>query len=161
MLVQSGVPAFVAVLKIKHHRAMVKTRMKSELKKGLHESDLLWFKASSLKHAQWLHSAEFILNGEKFDVVRTEGNGDSLRYVCINDKMETELYKTLDTQGQQRQVFEDVVKSFCAGFINRISINTIPVSNLKVLAGVTNSCYAFDYSPYLIKPPGVQVVSLV
>lgn len=135
---------------------MVKTRMKSELKKGLHESDLQCFQASSLKHAHWVHSAEFILNGEKFDVVRTEGNGSSLRYICINDKMETELYKALDTHGQQRQVFEDVLKTFCAGFINRISINIIPVSSRKVLAGITNSCYAFDYTPYLIKPPGAR-----
>ena len=87
---------------IKKHRHEIKTGILKELpdeflvvvRVPLHrpESVPLEFK----------HEEEFKLNGEMYDIVRSEIRNDTIYYVVFHDKKETSLYRSLTTAVNQR-----------------------------------------------------------
>ncbi len=48
------------------------------------------------------HAEEFKLNGEMYDIVRSEIRNDTIYYVVFHDKKETSLYRSLTTAVNQR-----------------------------------------------------------
>lgn len=112
IILQSGFVSVFTVIRIKHHRAAVKAKMKSELALGKHNSKLVTFTENELLSASWVHSKEFFLGKGKYDVVRIEQGVNGKIFVCINDSKETELYKSLDKQGEQKNILEDVIRKF-------------------------------------------------
>lgn len=112
VILQSGFVSVVTVIRIKHHRSVVKAKMKSELAGGLHNSQLETFTEEELLGASWVHSKEFFLGNGKYDVIRTEQGEKGKIYFCINDSKEIELYKSLDKQGEQKNILEDVIRKY-------------------------------------------------
>jgi hypothetical protein len=117
ILLQSGVFSILAIYSIRQYKLAVKQMMKAELKNGLHDSLLLKFTPVQLKHAHWEHSAEFVLGGEKYDVVKTLNEDGEQVYYCINDKREKELYKKLDRHNTNKASLDDLIKKFTLQFV--------------------------------------------
>jgi hypothetical protein len=58
---------------------------------GIEEEHQVLFKFTEEESAQltWEHSREFELNGEMYDVIRSEAKGDTTWYWCYRDQKET------------------------------------------------------------------------
>ena len=114
IILQSGFVSVYTLVSIRQHKAVVKARMKAELKNGLHNPDIEVFTEARMAAARWVHSKEFFLGSGKYDIVRITGEGKDKLYHCINDTREIALYKSLDKHGKQKTVLEDVIRKFCA-----------------------------------------------
>lgn len=114
IILQSGFVSVYTLVCIRQHKAVVKARMKAELKNGLHNPDLEIFTEARMAAARWVHAKEFFLGSGKYDIVRVTGEGKDKLYHCINDTREMALYKSLDKHGKQKNVLEDVMRKFCA-----------------------------------------------
>lgn len=78
---------------------MAKREVKEMIVNGFENKDLLrltFSKQDSKTILNWEHAREFEYSGEKYDVVRSEENGDSLYYWCYHDHKETRLAKELE-----------------------------------------------------------------
>lgn len=117
IILQSGFVSVYTLVSIRQHKAVVKARMKAELKNGLHNPDLEVFTEARMAAARWVHSKEFFLGSGKYDIVRITGEGKDKLYHCINDTREMALYKSLDKHGKQKNVLEDVMRKFCAQLV--------------------------------------------
>ncbi len=60
---------------------------------------LTFTKAECREKLRWEHSGEFEFNGQMFDIVKTEVQGDTLRYWCWWDRKETALNRQLRAAG--------------------------------------------------------------
>ncbi|NLF41120.1 MAG: hypothetical protein GX587_00320 [Bacteroidales bacterium] len=109
--------------------------IKKRIKKGVKESDLVLLKIpvslekSKNNRFKRIHSREFCLDGEMYDIVRQELHTDTTYYWCIWDKEETALFARLDQM---------VSKALGA--------NPEVVKNKKALQHFYNSLYFQEYS---------------
>lgn len=53
----------------------------------------------------FIHDKEFRFNGMMFDVVRSEKQGDSIKYYCVNDKQEEELIAAFARHNKSNKPF--------------------------------------------------------
>ena len=153
LLVQSGFISLYTISEIRKHKKAIKTLMKAELKKGLHNADLTLFSEKELEYAEWEHSKEFFLGSEKYDVVKIETTKDGKLYHCVNDKKEIELYKSLDKNKKQKSVLDDLLKKFC--MISRLFKNDErAITALKQgFCSLKSSDYKNQYAASLYRPP--------
>lgn len=109
--------------------------IKKKIKKGVKESDLILLKIpvsleqSKNNRFKRIHSREFCLDGEMYDIVRQELHNDTTYYWCIWDKEETALFA---------QLKQMVSKAMGA--------NPEVIKNKKALQHFYNSLYFQDYS---------------
>ena len=153
LLVQSGFISLYTISEIRKHKKAIKTLMKAELKKGLHNADLTLFSEKELEYAEWEHSKEFFLGSEKYDVVKIETTKDGKLYHCVNDKKEIELYKSLDKNKKQSTVLDEMLKKFC--MISRLFKNDErAITALKQgFCSLNSSDYKNQYAASLLRPP--------
>ena len=153
LLVQSGFISLYTISEIRKHKKAIKTLMKAELKKGLHNADLTLFSEKELEYAEWEHSKEFFLGSEKYDVVKIETTKDGKLYHCVNDKKEIELYKSLDKNKKQKSVLDDLLKKF--SMISRLFKNDErAITALKQgFCSLNSSDYKNQYAASLLRPP--------
>ena len=153
LLVQSGFISLYTISEIRKHKKAIKTLMKAELKKGLHNADLTLFSEKELEYAEWEHPKEFFLGSEKYDVVKIETTKDGKLYHCVNDKKEIELYKSLDKNKKQKSVLDDLLKKFC--MISRLFKNDErAITALKQgFCSLNSSDYKNQYATSLFRPP--------
>jgi len=151
--VQSGFISLYTISEIRKHKKAVKTIMKAELKNGLHNADLTKFSEKDLENAEWEHSKEFFLGGEKYDVVKIENTKQGKVYHCINDKKEIELFKSLDKNKKQKTVIDDLLKKFCMIF-KLFKNDERVITSIKQGFSVLNSVdYKNLYAASLFRPP--------
>lgn len=84
---------------LKFEQRIIKKEIKHKLIKGIDKEDLvkLVFTESDLiNKVSWEHSKEFEYNGEMYDVVASEQEGDKFVYWCWWDHKETSLNKKLN-----------------------------------------------------------------
>jgi len=92
-------PALVLVSWHKVKLYETKKQLKWKLAEAVHSSDLVLFKltqAEANKQLNWEHEKEFEYQGEMYDVVKKETDGDTLFFYCWWDKKETKLNKKLE-----------------------------------------------------------------
>lgn len=153
IVLQSGFISVVTIVAIKQHKALIKSKMKAELRSGKHNADLVVFTEQDLKFAKWEHSKEFFLGDGKYDVVRTEITKDGKIYHCVNDTKEIELYKNLDTHGKQKSVFEDIVKKFTIT-VNKEQFSFLQVAEFEnEFLNYQLSHYKLDVKNKNLRPP--------
>jgi hypothetical protein len=76
--------------------------IKRQIKKGVEEKDLVLLKIhqdleeKENSRFKRIHSKEFRFDGEMYDIVRQEQQGDITLYWCVWDKEETALFAELD-----------------------------------------------------------------
>jgi hypothetical protein len=80
----------------------IKKEIKTKIKKGVPESELILLKIPALleekssKEFQMIHEKEFRYKGEMYDIVKKEKKNDTTYYYCIHDKEETRLFANLE-----------------------------------------------------------------
>lgn len=80
-------------------RYHVRFEIMKEIKKGVpdHKLERIIFTDEESKIIQWKKKGrEFVLNGQMYDVVRSEKTDSGICYHCIHDVKETSLFKCLD-----------------------------------------------------------------
>ncbi|MEZ4805563.1 MAG: hypothetical protein R2852_08805 [Bacteroidia bacterium] len=155
ILLQSGVFSILAIYSVRQHKLAVKQMMKAELKNGLHDGLLLKFSSTQLRNAHWEHSKEFILRGEKYDVVKSVNEDGEKVFYCIHDKREKELYKKLDRHNTNKASLDDLIKKFGLQFvpINREKDIALQAKPFEFSNYILN--YKFDKINKYLKPPRV------
>jgi len=80
------------------HRMQIKKDVKQKLIAVSHQQlvKLAFTQKEELTRLKWHDEKEFEWNGEMYDVVETQINGDTTFYLCWWDHEETELNKKLD-----------------------------------------------------------------
>lgn len=87
---------------IQVQQQQLKRQMKRAIKAGVPEAELHRIAFAASRHlrdserVQWMHEREFRLDGEMYDIVRSEQCGDSIIHHCIRDDEETALFARLD-----------------------------------------------------------------
>jgi len=77
----------------------IRDQMHSELLQKTPNSSLtcITLSAKNTTHLDWTEENEFVYQGSRYDVVRTEKKADgSVSYFCMNDSKEDELFSQLD-----------------------------------------------------------------
>ncbi|MBN8546835.1 MAG: hypothetical protein J0L60_11960 [Ignavibacteria bacterium] len=88
---------------------------------------------------EFIHEKEFRYNGMMFDVVRSEKQGDSIKYYCVNDKQEEELIAAFARHNKSNKPF-----NFAAfKLLSNIFISTGSIIEVKC---VTESDICFHTS---------------
>ncbi len=85
----------------------VKSDIKRRIKEKLPESELTVIRLSDNDKTmhdrmRWIEGTEFRLDGNMYDVVRSERVGDTTIYYCINDVQEESLFVNLDKQVKEQ-----------------------------------------------------------
>jgi len=91
-------PLLVSYGWLHHQRNLVRKAVKRQMIAGLDENALVLMKfteADSKRLLHWEHAREFEYQGQMYDVVRTETNGDTVYYRCWLDHQESELNQQL------------------------------------------------------------------
>lgn len=96
VLFQAG--GFFVVFKVQ--QSIIRKEVKQAIKKGVDEKNLvsIFMDQNTNNEIVWKNSHEFMLNGRMYDVVRTEKVNGTIKYLCLDDNQETELFKKLDKQ---------------------------------------------------------------
>lgn len=97
------VPIFGTYNWIKLETHLVKKSVKRKLIQGVDKSELtkLTFSPDQLAtQVKWKHSKEFEYNGEMYDIVYTELEGEQTTYYCWWDEAESELNDSINTLTQ-------------------------------------------------------------
>lgn len=91
-------PMAVPYTVLQLQKKAVKKKVKWMMIAGLEEQALVHLEFTKAEAAEldWQHSAEFVYNGEMYDIVRTLDRGDSVTYICWHDHEETALSKDLN-----------------------------------------------------------------
>lgn len=72
--------------------------VKTMIKNGVKEDDLVQFKFHqsiyklNTENFKWMKKNEFMLDGNMYDIVRTEFKNDSVTFYCIHDFKESKLF---------------------------------------------------------------------
>jgi hypothetical protein len=146
-------PVATSYLMFHQQRKQIKRELKRKLIAGIDRAELvhLTFSLKEKENLEWEHSKEFNYNGQYYDVIETEIQGDSVTYICWLDYEETHLYKKLDemlvkafgndaTQQKNTKRLNDFFKSvYFTGTLNPT------VSNQELIIDFT--------SHYLIQSP--------
>ncbi len=80
----------------------LKRQMKRAIKAGVPDAELHRIAFAASRHlrdserVQWMHEREFRLDGDMYDIVRSEQCGDSIIHHCVRDDEETALFARLD-----------------------------------------------------------------
>lgn len=80
----------------KVQQSSIKSKVKWEIAAGLDPSDLVLIKLTpkeAEEELEWKHSKEFQYQGEMYDIVQRENQGDTLLFYCWWDHEETQLNK--------------------------------------------------------------------
>lgn len=91
----TGVALFFSV-----RQYQIKAQVQQQILKDLPDSSLetLRLHPADLKRLAWNNSREFFYQGEMYDLIRTEFQGDSLLLLhCLHDARETELFALMET----------------------------------------------------------------
>lgn len=85
-------------LLLKLRQQEVRQEIKSRIKAGVPESDLTVFKFDDQQQARlkWVDDHEFVLEGQMYDIVRLQNEGDITVFYCLHDTQETALFKKLN-----------------------------------------------------------------
>jgi hypothetical protein len=89
---------FLVLFKVMQIR--VKHEIKREIESNIPFSELILIEINSqnIEELNWLKfGKEFRLNGNFYDIVKTEYSGTKTKFFCINDKKERDLFKNLDS----------------------------------------------------------------
>lgn len=141
-------------------RYHVRSEIKKEIKKGIpdHKLEKIIFTDEESKSIQWKKKGrEFILNGQMYDVVRTEKTAAGICYHCIQDVKETSLYKCLDNNVSNTANSKGRVKawmkyfSFAGYFIIKTEEKQMPFDPFKWL--INNESLSSGYRVVLYPPP--------
>jgi hypothetical protein len=84
---------------VKWRQVQIKREVKRMMMHQTPDSQLVtmtFSREESRTRLNWKHSREFELNGEWYDIVRTEERGDSVTYHLWHDKEETALCRQLN-----------------------------------------------------------------
>ena len=93
---------YFAVFKVMQHN--IKKQIKTAIKQGVPDNKLHCFRFPADKVLQqkmgirWLEKKEFTYNGNMYDVVHKQSDGDFIIYKCVNDTQEKVLFAGLDKQ---------------------------------------------------------------
>ncbi len=80
------------------HQQSIRHTIKQRIKKGVPEGELVYFEASEnfLDAIEWENDHEFRYQGSMYDVVEVHTADGKVRYACINDIQEEQLFEQLD-----------------------------------------------------------------
>ena len=142
-----------SVFQILAHKYKVEQQMQSLLSGGAFNQELIVFSDLDLKTADWEHSKEFILNGQKYDVVFEHDQNGNAFYHCLSDAKEEALYNQLAQKQAQhnRLIFE--LKPCVLGLVE------LPVYSSSLSEFTLTHCqnwqnfYHYAFSPSMLKPP--------
>jgi hypothetical protein len=142
-----------SVFQILVHKYKVEQQMQSLLSSGAFNQELIVFSDVDLKTADWEHSKEFTLNGQKYDVVFEHDQNGSAFYHCLSDDKEEVLYNQLaQKQAQQnKEVFE--LKHSVLSLVG-LSVFALASSEFTLThCQKWQSFYCYAFSPSMLKPP--------
>ncbi len=91
----------VHFLFLKYKQNAIRNDIKTQIKRGVSEEDLVFFKFSKndpeFINLNWTKpDKEFRYNNEMYDVVRSKISDTTIEYSCIHDVKESGLFKNLD-----------------------------------------------------------------
>ncbi|MBI4647980.1 MAG: hypothetical protein HY738_15690 [Bacteroidia bacterium] len=84
---------------LQFQKSLIKEDVKKQIIAGINEKKLtlLKFTKSEIRtKLHWEHSEEFMYNEQMYDIVKTEINGDTISYWCLQDFEETRLNKKIN-----------------------------------------------------------------
>jgi hypothetical protein len=142
----------------KFKQTAIRKEIKKTIKAGIPKNEMIRFSQEELNAAEWEKPGkEFWLNGNLYDIVKTEKHNEIIYYWCINDDQEKELFATLDNLVGKRmnKENEQLVKKNAAfeWFCNDLQI--ILKRNLQDDNIIKNLYLLKHYCAdiYLIPPP--------
>lgn len=138
--------------------------MKRKIKDGLSQEMMHHFKLSSKEYEQldWVHSKEFRLKEEMYDVVHKETlSNDSVLLSCINDKQETLLFANLNEHIEQHFDIQKDGKPYSKTLIKLLKIQGLLIDRLGSAEVQAQEIYfvdskyllASEYLPLILPPP--------
>ncbi|HTM67626.1 MAG TPA: hypothetical protein VL093_14970 [Flavipsychrobacter sp.] len=128
LVLLTGLGGYFVVFKVEQFA--LRREMKERIKSSLPESQLQHFAFSKQKTStlDWERKGkEFRLDGDMYDIVRAETEGDTVHFYCLRDDKETKLFAGLDqlmkaqtTAGKSGKIAGGLLKIF-------FSFNSLPV----------------------------------
>ncbi|MBK6994147.1 MAG: hypothetical protein IPH31_04210 [Lewinellaceae bacterium] len=91
-------PVLVSYGWLHYQKTLVRKQVKRQLIAGLGDDALVLLRftvSESQTKLRWEHAREFEYQGQMYDVVRTETNGDTIFFHCWWDREETELNREI------------------------------------------------------------------
>lgn len=153
---------YFPIFKIEQYtiRREIKTRMKSAIPDS--ELKVFSYQIGSQEAIKYGNRHEFEIEGEMYDVVRRETEGETLNLYCLHDEKETDLFNKLDQMVKNRMdtadhPFRNVVNIFAKTFhsvqpvidVFRLHSNT----DLNILNFSYSNTYYFDFVRKFAPPP--------
>lgn len=106
----------------------IKKQIKTAIKKGVPENELVVFRFPNNKKLQrklgirWIEGHEFKYNGNMYDVVKSVKKGNEVFYYCINDQQEKSLFANLKEQ-VDNAINNDTTKSKTLQLFKKMNFN--------------------------------------
>ncbi len=153
---------YVALYKlwIKKHRHEIKTGLLKELPDELLIVVCVPLHNPEAVPLEFEHEEEFKLNGEMYDIVRSEIRNDTIYYVVFHDKKESSLYRSLTTAVNQRSSHDQAsnqraLQLFSIGQCLYLPIGEVrEVFNVRSIPMIENGSYRIIETPaYVFTPP--------
>ncbi len=156
-------PVATIYLYLQFEKSAIRREIKWKMIAGLDKDELVllkFTKEEAKKKLRWEHSKEFEYNGQMYDIVSTEINGDSITYHCWWDHEETKLNKKLkkmvsmafdqdeDKRRTQQNLHNYLFSFFCTA---PPKWQLIPFQNSKIV--FHNILQTTIFKPHQLTPP--------
>ncbi len=138
----------------KYRQSVIRKEIKKEIKNGVAETDLTTLTVTQMLNGklEWIKPGkEFRLNGNMYDIVRSDFENGNFVYKCINDTQETELFAELDSlvekrmNGDEDDFQKNLVKDFIKFHFNSKSDFLFP-STIDNYFSLHSSFFHFSFS---------------
>ena len=131
----------------------LKRQMKRAIKAGVPDAELHRIAFAASRHlrdserVQWMHEREFRLDGEMYDIVRSEQRGDSIIHHCIRDDEETALFARLDALVREESGSNPAERGKSASLQRLASLLYLPTEACVTHTPMQLSCAATQPAP--------------
>ncbi len=134
---------------LKVFQAQHRKEITQSIDKGNIKEELILFKFNKdefekgINYIEWAEEGEFIIDGEMYDVVKSEVKADSIYLYCLHDNEESILYSTV------MEIFNKLIGDEAANSGNLTSINNLFSEFYFSKAHELNKLYLEESSCYL------------
>ncbi|MCC7301516.1 MAG: hypothetical protein IT233_02640 [Bacteroidia bacterium] len=139
-------------------QSQIRSAVKHKLKSHVPETELHALRFNTNAHILWVREGkEFKLNGLFYDVVKTETDGKTIIYYCVNDTEEKILFEKLELLCQQQaRQNGDPAGAAVQQFVKLFSIDLPSINSSCLLPAssclLTAFCTLPTRAPFLVPP---------